>query len=214
MRNNKNRSKIIIELAEKIPVFTFHDFLGVEESNSYLRMVLHRYEKGGKLLRVKKGIYTTTAYVEKMRNRGDIEIFKDFLANFLYSPSYLSLDTILYRNNILTEIPVNLTSVSQNKTAIFTNELGNFIYHTIKPSLFLGYELSEESGFSIMRATKAKALFDFLYLRKNVLLNKETVSELRLNIENLNRSDIKELKRYVDLEGSKKLKNIFNYLLD
>ena len=214
MRNNKNRSKTIIELAENLPVFTFNDFLAVEESDSYLRMVLHRYEKSGKLLRVKKGIYTTTAYVEKMRNRGEIEIFTDFLANFLYPPSYLSLDTILYRHNILTEIPVNLTSVSQNKTAIFTNKLGNFIYHTIKSALFIGYELSEESGFSIMRATKAKALFDFLYLRKNVLPNKETVSELRLNVENLSRSDIKEVRRYIVLEGSKKLKKIFNYLLD
>ena len=214
MRNNKNRSKTIIELAEKLPVFTFHDFLGAEESASYLRMVLHRYEKSGKLLRVKKGIYTTTAYVEKMRNRGEIEIFTDFLANFLYLPSYLSLDTILYRNNILTEIPVNLTSVSQNKTAMFINKLGNFIYHTIRPSLFFGFELSKESGFSIMRATKAKALFDFLYLRKNVLPNKEAVSELRLNVENLSRADIKDLKKYVALEDSKKLKTILNYLLD
>jgi predicted transcriptional regulator of viral defense system len=214
MRNNEKRSKKLIELAGKLPVFTFNDFLSVEENDSYLRMVLHRYEKSGKLLRLKKGIYTTAAYVEKMRNRGEIEIFTDFLANFLYPPSYLSLDTILYRNNILTEIPVNLTSVSQNKTAIFANRLGNFIYHTIKPALFIGYELSEDSGFSIMRATKAKALFDFLYLRKNVLPNKETVSELRLNVENLTRSDIKEVRRYIALEGSKKLKKIFNYLLD
>ncbi len=214
MRNDKNRSKTIIELAEKLPVFTFNDFLGAEENDSYLRMVLHRNEKSGKLLRLKKGIYTTTAYVEKMRNRGEIEIFTDFLANFLYSPSYLSLDTILYRHNLLTEIPVNLTSVSQNKTAIFTNKLGNFIYHAIKPSLFSGFELSEVSGFSIMRATKAKAMFDFLYLRKNVLPNKEAVKALRLNVENLNRADIKEFKKYVVLEGSKKLKTIFNYLLD
>ncbi len=214
MRNDDKRSKTIIHLAEKLPVFTFDDFLSVEERKSYLWMVLHRYQKSGKLLRLKKGIYTTTAYVEKMRNRGKIETFTDFLANFLYSPSYLSLDTILYRHNILTEIPVNLTSVSQNKTAIFTNKLGNFIYHTIKPSLFCGFELSEESGFSIMRATKAKALFDFLYLRKNILHNKETVKALRLNVENLNRADIKELKRYVILENSKKLKTISNYLLD
>jgi len=214
MRNDKNRSKTIIQLAEQLPVFTFDDFLGAEESISYLRMVLHRYEKSGKLLRLKKGIYTTSAYVEKMKNRGEIETFTDFLSNFLYSPSYLSLDTILYRHNILTEIPVNLTSVSQNKTAIFTNKLGNFIYHTIKPSLFCGFELSEESEFSIMRATKAKAIFDFLYLRKNVLPKKETVKALRLNVENLNHADIKELKKYVALEGTKKLKTILNDLLD
>jgi len=214
MRNGKKRSKTIIELVEKLPVFTFNNFLGVEESRSYLRIVLHRYEKRGKLLRLKKGIYTTTAYVERMRNRGELETFTDFLANFLYSPSYLSLETILYRHNLLTEIPVNLTSVSKNKTAIFTNKLSNFIYHKMKPSLFCGFELSEENGFSIMRATKAKAMFDFLYLRKNILPNKEAVRELRLNVENLSRDDIKELNKYVTLEGSKKIKIILSYLLD
>lgn len=214
MRNGKKRSKTIIELVEKLPVFTFNDFLGVEESRSYLRMVLHRYEKRGKLLRLKKGIYTNTAYIERLKNRGEMEVFTDFIANFIYSPSYLSLETILYRHNLLTEIPVNLTSVSKNKTAFFTNKLGNFIYHTIKPSLFCGFELSEESGFSIMRATKAKAMFDFLYLRKNILPNKEAVRELRLNKENLSRDDIKELNKHVALEGSKKLKIILSYLLD
>jgi len=214
MRNGKKRSKTIIELVEKLPVFTFNDFLGVEESRSYLRMVLHRYEKIGKLLRLKKGIYTNTAYIERLKNRGEMEVFTDFIANFIYSPSYLSLETILYRHNLLTEIPVNLTSVSKNKTVFFTNKLGNFIYHTIKPSLFCGFELSEESGFSIMRATKAKAMFDFLYLRKNILPNKEAVRELRLNKENLSRDDIKELNKHVALEGSKKLKIILSYLLD
>lgn len=214
MRNGKKRSKTIIELVEKLPVFTFNDFLSVEESRSYLRMVLHRYEKRGKLLRLKKGIYTNTAYIERLKNRGEMEVFTDFIANFIYSPSYLSLETILYRHNLLTEIPVNLTSVSKNKTVFFTNKLGNFIYHTIKPSLFCGFELSEESGFSIMRATKAKAMFDFLYLRKNILPNKEAVRELRLNKENLSRDDIKELNKHVALEGSKKLKIILSYLLD
>ncbi len=214
MRNDKKRSKTIIELAEKLPVFTFNDFAGTEKDRPYLCLVLHRYEKSGKLIRLKKGVYATNAYVEKMKNRGEIEIFADFLANFLYSPSYLSLETILYRYNILTEIPVNFTSVAKNKTAIFTNKLANFLYHKIKPSLFCGFELSEESGFSLMKATKAKALFDFLYLRKNILPNKEAVKELRLNAEHLRRADISELKKYVALEGSKKMKEILNYFLN
>lgn len=212
MRNNKKRSKTIIELAEKLPIFTFDDFIGIERNKHYLWLILHRYEKGGKLLRLKKGVYTTTVYVEKMKNRGEIEVFTDFLANFLYSPSYLSLETILYYHNILTEIPVNLTSITKNKTAIFTNRLGNFLYHKIKPSLFEGFEILKSDNFSLRKATKAKALFDFLYLRKNILPNKEAVKELRLNLEHLNRNDINELKKYVILEGSKKLKEILNYL--
>ena len=201
-------------LAEKLPVFTFDDFLGIEKDRHYLWLVLHRYKKSGKLLRLKKGVYTSTSYVEKMKNRGELEIFLDFLANFLYPPSYLSLETILYRHNILTEIPVNFVSITKNKTAAFSNKLGNFLYHKIKTSLFCGFELAEESGFSLIRATKAKAVFDFLYLRKNVLPNKEAVKELRLNLEHLSRPDINELKKYVALEGSPKMKELLNYLFD
>jgi hypothetical protein len=40
------------------------------------------------------------------------------------------------------------------------------------------------------------------------------VKELRLNVENISRVDIKEVKGYVTLEGSKKLKTILNDLLD
>lgn len=214
MRNSIKRSKTIIELAEKLPVFTFDDFAGIEKDKHYLWLVLHRYKKSGKLLRLKKGIYTASVYVEKMKNRSETEIFADFLANFLYSPSYLSLETILYRHNILTEIPVNFTSVTKNKTAAFTNKLGNFLYHKIKPSLFCGFELFERSGFSLLKATKVKALFDFLYLRKNILPSKEAVKELRLNLEHLSRADVNELKKYVALEGSEKMKKLLNYLLD
>ena len=41
----------------------------------------------------------------------------------------------------------------------------------------------------IDKDTKAKALFDFLYQRKNILPNVEAVKELRLNVENLYRAD-------------------------
>lgn len=214
MRNDKNRSKKIISLAEKLPLFTFDDFAGIEKDKGYLGIILHRYEEAGKLLRLKKGIYTTSNYIEKMKNRGHIEIFMDFLANFLYKPSYLSVETVLYRHNILTDVPFSLTAITKNKTVVFSNKLGNFFYYKIKPSLFCGFGLSEELGFSIARATKAKALFDFLYLRKNILPVKEAVKELRLNIENLNRPDIKELKKYVIMEGSKKIKEIINHLFN
>ncbi|MFH0739933.1 MAG: type IV toxin-antitoxin system AbiEi family antitoxin domain-containing protein [bacterium] len=214
MSKKENRSKKIISLTEKLPFFTFDDLAGVEKSKSYLGIILHRHEEAGKLLRLKRGVYTSMNYIEKMKNRGRIEVLIDFLANFLYKPSYLSLEMVLYRHNILTDVPFHSTSITKNKTIIFNNKLGNFFYYKIKPSLFCGFETSEEFGFSIMRATKAKALFDFLYLRKNILPVKEAVKELRLNVENLNRVDIKELKKYVDIEGSRKMKEIIEHLLN
>jgi len=214
MRNNEKRSKKIISLVERLPIFTFENLLGVEKDRAYIAVILHRYIKAEKFLRFKKGVYTTASYIEKMKNNGRIELFMDFLANFLYKPSYLSLETILYRHNILADVPFHLTSISENKTTVLNNKLGAFFYHKIKAALFCGFELNEESDFSILRATKAKALFDFLYLRKNILPTKEAVKELRLNTEHLTKADLKELKKYVSMEKSKKMNEIINHLFN
>ncbi|MFH1712734.1 MAG: hypothetical protein ABH896_00910, partial [Candidatus Jacksonbacteria bacterium] len=131
MRTDKNRSKKIILFTEKLPLFTFDDLTGVEKNRSYLGIILHRHEESGKFLRLKRGIYTTVSYIEKIKNRGQIETFMDFLANFLYTPSYLSLETVLYRHNILTDVPFHLTSITKNKTIVFGNKLGNFFYYKI-----------------------------------------------------------------------------------
>ena len=130
----------------------------------------------------------------------------------LYSPSYLSLDYVLHEHNMLTEIPRNITSVGLRKTDHFSNELGNFIYHKIKEELFLGFNVVKKGNFSILKATKAKALFDFLYFRKRLLVDKEAVEELRLNLDEFTKTDFKELEGYVKMEGSSRMKEIINWL--
>ncbi|MBM4177508.1 hypothetical protein FJ208_01775, partial [Candidatus Gribaldobacteria bacterium] len=197
MKKNENRSKKIIGLTENLPFFTFNDLMGIEKNRVYLRVILNRHKKAGKFFRLKRGVYTTSRYLDKIKNKGRIEVFMDFLANFLYKPSYLSLETVLYRYNILTDAPFHSTSITKNKTIAFQNKLGNFFYFKIKPTLFCGFKTSEEFGFSILRASLAKALFDFLYLRKNILPVKEAVKELRLNVGLLKKTDIKELNKYV-----------------
>ncbi|GAH25189.1 unnamed protein product [marine sediment metagenome] len=114
----------------------------------------------------------------------------------------------------MTEVPVNFTLITANKTAKFTNKVGNFFYHKIKARLFIGFKILEKDGFFTYEATKAKALFDSLYLRKNLLVDKRNVEELRLNVGNLNEKDKEELEKYVELESSKKMKGILNWLFE
>jgi len=59
----------------------------------------------------------------------------------------------------------------------------------------------------ISKATKAKTLFDFLYLKKNLITDKTYLNELRLNLENFNKNDKLEFNKYVSIEGSKKNEN-------
>lgn len=211
---NKGKSKIsvIFSVAEKLPFFTLDDLASIETNKTYLKILLSRYEKSGKAVRLKKGVYVAKNYLEDLEKSGRISAYSEFLSGVLYQPSYLSLDYILYKHNILTEAPINFTAVAKKKTTSFSNRFGAFFYHKIKPDLYCGFETVREGGFMIFRATKAKALFDFLYFRKHGIINKDAAGELRLNLEVFDSKDKKELKSYIKKEGSKKMKEIYHYL--
>ncbi len=212
MRNDNKISKRVVRLAEKLPCFSIENFKLAGITPEYLKIFLARYAKKGQFIRIKRGLYTNRAFIEKMKAKNKYSEFIESLATEAYSPSYLSLEYILYQNNLITEVPINFTLISKNKTAVFNNELGNFFYHKIKDDLFMGFKTVKSGEFLVRKATKAKALFDFLYLRKNLLGSKDEINELRLNLEELSLKDRKELRGYIDLEGSKKIKEIYGKL--
>jgi predicted transcriptional regulator of viral defense system len=66
MRNNiSTRIGRIISLAEKLPYFCYADLTPIENNKTYLKILFSRYEKNGKLVRLKKGFYTTKEYVDQ-----------------------------------------------------------------------------------------------------------------------------------------------------
>ena len=213
MIGNEKGSRRIRSLIERLPIFTLENLKVFNLNENYLRIFLSRETKTERVIRLKKGVYTSKKFIEKIKGRGRYSDFLEFLACKIYSPSYLSLDYVLYENNLLTEMPVNFTLITKNKTATFSNKLGNFIYHKIREDLFYGFKVIKKDGFFILKATKAKALFDFLYLRKNLLLNKKTVKELRINTEELTSKDKKELKKYIEKERSQAMKRIYSQIL-
>jgi len=171
MKNNiigekKSRIGFIFDKIKGLPYFAIDDLASVETDKVYLRILLARYCKAGKLIRLKKGYYVADEYLKNLVSQNG---YGQFVANLLCSPSYLSLDYVLNQCGILTEMPVNFISVAKEKTISFSNRMGNFFYHKIRPDLFCGFETIEEDGFAINRATKAKAVFDYLYFKKSIL---------------------------------------------
>ncbi|MCX5813950.1 MAG: hypothetical protein NT178_15595 [Proteobacteria bacterium] len=212
MRNAEIRTKRILKLAGTLPSFGAADLAPIGEKPAYMNIILSRYAKRGAMLHLRKNLYVTKIYLDNAQRKGIFSDYVEFIANRLYLPSYLSLDYVLHEHNMLTEIPRNITSVGLRKTDHFTNDLGNFIYHKIKEELFLGFNVVKKGDFSILKATKAKALFDFLYFRKRLLTDKRAVEELRLNLDEFKENDFKEFIGYVEMEGSPKMKEIFNWL--
>lgn len=201
-----------MKTASKLPYFSINSLVGLENNRNNLKITLSRFAKKGKLVRLKKGLYIAKTKLDEIKLAGSLGAYSEAIASRLYSPSYLSLEYVLYEHNLLTELPINFTSVTTNKTSHLKNSFGNYYYHSIKENLLCGFDVIKKNGFDILKASKTKALFDYLYFRKNILLNKETVDELRLNTENLSARDIKELKKYCSLDDTKKMKAIFNHI--
>lgn len=213
MRNDFNpKIRKIVELLEKLPYFDFDDLAGIEKNRNYLKILFSRYEKSGKLIRLKKGLYATRKFVDSAEKANILSAYQEFLANTLCSPSYLSLEYVLYGHNVLTEIPRNFTSIAKDKTAGFSNKLGSFFYHKMKNQLFCGFNIIKKNKFTILKATKAKALFDYLYLRKNNLPDERAVEELRLNLGDFKTGDWVEFKKYAAIDGSAKINKISKLL--
>lgn len=213
MRNREN-SKIgrIIEVAKRLPVFTLDDLASIETNKSYLRVLLSRNAKSGNIIRLKKGAYVAKEYLDGVERSGRIRTYAEFLAGILYAPSYLSLEYVLHQHGVITESPVVVTAVTRKKTASFVTPYGTYRYHSIAPTLFTGYTAKHDGEYIIFRASPAKALFDFLYFRKSTIANAEAVRELRLNMDGLTTHDKGELARYIDLEGSVRMKYIYTML--
>ncbi len=211
---NRKKSKIgrILEVAQRLPVFTLNDLASMETNKKYLRILLARHAKSGNLLRLKKGMYVTKEYLDHTEKAGHLKAYAEFLAGILHEPSYLSLEYILHQHSVITESPVAMTAVTHKKTASFLTPFGMIRYHSISPKLFTGFSTTREGDYLLFRASQAKALFDFLYFRKTHLVNQEAIRALRLNLNDFRESDKKELARYMGTEGSRRMKTIYKML--
>jgi len=168
---------------------------------------ISRLLKDGDLIGLKKGLYLSERY---LLSQSDKKAYFEYLANILYYPSYLSLEYVLSFYGLIPEGVYVLTNISLKSSRIFENKLGTFIYRNVKKEVFCGYKKTQKGNFSVYSATKTKALFDFLYLKRN--LSKDYSYELnkglRINWDEFVIADVKEFESYVNLSKSLKMKEI------
>ena len=134
----------------------------------------------------------------------DLNLFRGYkisdlyVANKVYGPSYVSLETALSIFSIIPDVAAGATSVTTRPTRTFKNKHGLFYYKTCKKEAFAGYRLMLYDGFKIKIADKEKALVDFLYyrLRSGGRLDFE---EERLNKKILKKIDWGKAFRYAEV---------------
>lgn len=126
--------------------------------------------------------------LEKLRNQyyafpeyHQMPDFSRYVANRIYTPSYISLHSALSFYGMIPEEVVQLTSVTTLKTAKFNNSFGTFHYQNVKTNLFFGYEIKMmQNGRGLLFATPEKALIDLLYLN-SFYKTEQDMEELRLD---------------------------------
>ena len=202
---------------DALPYFTTEavkQLLGDENiATGTVQTALYRWMKAGQIIRLKKGVYMTRHFFELHRKDED---FAPAVSTILISQSYLSLEYILQRNAILTEITYPISAITLKQTREFENNLGTFTYRHIKADLYTGFTISDYLGISIAKATLPKALFDFLYLRpwkeKRYSIHYPMAEDLRLNLTNFTEKQQNEFAKFVALSKSRKMDRIHKNL--
>lgn len=198
------------EIIENKPYLTKIELsILLEKTGKNLDKKISQLIRNEYLVPLKNGLYTTKICLLKAPKN-----FGEFVSNVLYYPSYLSLEYVLQKENLIPESVMVYSSVTNKITRFFKNSLGQFSYRKIKTPFFSGYqEVDFWQNYKIKIATPAKALFDFLYLKKfGQDLKTEILVDLRLNFEVLSKKDLEEFASYVSLAISPKMENILKIL--
>lgn len=166
------RLETLINAARHLPTFGDELCVTLGASPQACRLQLSRWTRAGKIIRLKRGLYTLPPATRPP------PFSTRWLGNTLYSPSYLSLETMLSWYDLIPERVTPNTSVTTLKTAQFQNALGMFVYRHIKPQLFTGFEETrDEHGAAVLMATPEKALLDYIYLYPHWQSTPEFVEE-------------------------------------
>jgi predicted transcriptional regulator of viral defense system len=195
-----------------------------EVDTAMLRQALYRYSspddkigdmvRCGELIRVRKGLYAVAPGYRQS------SLSLEILANTLYGPSYISLEYALSWYGMIPERVSELTSVCLGRSRIFSTEVGNFSYCSIKKTAYTeGYGLTAISdGRSYLMATLEKALVDLVENRRNVSIRSRKemrtrlLEDLRMDELTLLKLNVERVAHYASLYGSVKTNLLVSFL--
>lgn len=180
----------------------------LEKDGENLNYWVKNLLKKGEIIALKKGLYVSRLYLLSLeKNPGLREQYLEYLANVIRMPSYISLEYALSKYGAIPEGVKAITSIALKTPRVFDNKLGTFVYKNIKAELYNGYTFMGFEGKRIKIASKAKALFDFLYLKR--MKNPEAA---RINWDTFDESDKQEFKGIVTLSKSVKMNDILKII--
>jgi hypothetical protein len=161
----------------------------------------------GEILRLRRGLY---AVAKDYRQRA---LSLEILANMIYGPSYISLESALSAYGIIPERVPTITSVCLGRSRSYVTPVGSFYYTSIKKKAYVeGFDcIILPDSRSYLMATREKALADLIETGRHVTLRsckaveQRLFEDLRMDESILNTLDIARFRHFAELFGSAKL---------
>ncbi len=193
-----------IEFQKIVGPFTVFSLADIRQAGSvFHRRRLNEWQEKGYIRKVIRGYYVFADRVldEKV-------LFE--IANRIYAPSYVSFEMALAYYGLIPESVYGITSASTRKTSHFKTPIGAFIYRTIRPKLYFGFDFLKHHGKLFKLASPEKALLDLFYI-KTELRDSASFEGLRMNREAfLKLMDQDKMKCYLGVYGQVSLKRRVN----
>lgn len=187
----------LLALVADEPVFPSALLLAGDVSSAQMRLQLSRWVKAGRLLQLRRGLYSLAPTWRK------VEPHPFLVANRLQRGSYVSLQSALALHGIIPEhVPV-VTSVGPGRPETVHNPLGAFQFNHLSSKLIFGYSRMEvAAGQFAFVASPEKALLDLIHLVPGA----DSVDYLReLRLQNSAATDATKLEELARRSGKPKL---------
>jgi len=194
-------------------VFDYQVLLDVLAEYRKPRDRITRLLAGGVIVRVKKGLY---CFGEPFRRE---PLSREYLANLIYGPSYVSLEYALSHHGLIPERVETITSITTRRSRDFDTPFGTFSYRMLNgPRYAVGAILEMASKTSFLVASPEKALADKVWIDKRFnglrLSNYDAFlfDDLRIDRGALSRFDCSRLQVIATAYHSAKISNLVRYL--
>lgn len=141
-------------------------------------------ENEGKLIRLKKGMYVVSPYFS-----GEL-LSEELIANHLYGPSYVSMESALRYYGLIPEKVFTVRSATTNRSRKFGNSIASFQYVSVREDYYsIGInQKMVDNKYTFLIASPEKALCDLIVTTPHI--NFQSVKAVETYLEDYLRLDM------------------------
>src|SRR3989338_2842029 len=195
--------KLAESLREVLPTdaFTDTEVSSLVQGSPNVRYgLVKRAISSGDIIQLRRGVYG----LGRRYQREQLNLFE--LAQKVYSPSYISVESALSFHGWIPEAAHTMTSVSAKRSAEFETPVGLFSYTRIPRFNFVGVDRVVQGRSIFLMASPTKAIVDYVQVHKIERGGiRELAASLRIEEEHVRQISGELLMKLVDIYRSKRV---------